>query len=351
VPELFPLNSRVELADSFHAYATELGFSGVLALFERGELVLQGAFGFRDISNGTANSGDTRFGIASGTKLFTALGILRLVEGGEITLSTTASSLFDKPPSYIDASATIEDLLCHRSGIFDYYDEELIEDFDTFEVSIPWHKLETPSDYLPLFESQNPKSAPGEQTSYSNGGFVFLGIIIEKLTGERYRDFIKREILDRAGMGRSGFYAFNELPPDTAFGYIVDGDHYRTNIYQLPIRGGGDGGMYTTARDMYKLWGTLFRGELLDEELLTAMTAPHSRPWDAIDYGLGVYLPSVLGHPAYAITGSDAGVGFSSRYIPSLDLQYSVLSNRTDGNVEVAKRLGDRVETAIRART
>jgi CubicO group peptidase (beta-lactamase class C family) len=277
----------------------------------------------------------TKFGIASGTKLFTALGIGRLIDEGMLSLTTTMKEIDKDFRYFVDENATILNLLTHTSGIYDYYDEEKITDYDNYSVEIPWFQLTTPSDYLPLFKSRRMKSRPNEQYSYSNGGFVLLGIIIEKISGQLFRDFMDENVLRPAGMHNSGFYAFNDLPEDTASGYLKD--RKTTNIYALPIRGGGDGGMYTTADDLKSFWQMLFVRKVLsprltDEYLKTQWTFNETE-----GYGCGVYRK--LDGSAFWIVGGDAGVGFFSRHISSDNTTISVLSNVTDGEESMVKNI------------
>jgi D-alanyl-D-alanine carboxypeptidase len=171
------------------------------------------------------------------------------------------------------------------------------------------------------------KFRPGERFSYSNGGYVFLGMPIEKLTGRLYRDFIREHVLQAANMHRSGFYAFNDLPENTASGYLED--RRTTNIYQLPLRGGGDGGMYTTTEDLRVFWHSLFSNRFLSEELAETYLKTQY-PFDGADgYGCGIY--KRLDDSMFWIEGSDAGVGFVSRYLPQEKLTINILSNITNG--------------------
>jgi CubicO group peptidase (beta-lactamase class C family) len=327
------------MLDDLASLAGESEFSGVVSVRREGEILFRDAFGHRDVANRLPNNTETRFGIASGTKTFTAVAILRLVESGALKLSTRAASLFDEEVEFIHPDATILDLLCHRSGIYDYFDEELITEFDTYEVDIPWFKLATPSDYLPLFRSRRPKFAPAGRCSYSNGGYVFLGIIAEKVSGQLFRRFVAQEVLQPAGMSHSGFFAFNELPGNTATGYISTEGSGRSNIYQLPIRGGGDGGMFTTAGDLHSFWDKLTGGHIISPELLDRMRTEESVLDNSTAYGLGVYLRQFNGHPAMSASGMDAGVGFTSTCVPGMELDWSVLSNTSEGATAISRHI------------
>jgi CubicO group peptidase (beta-lactamase class C family) len=320
-PLMKELTSRLEQA------ASEIEFSGVISVFREASPVFSKAFGYRDIKNKLPNTTGTRFGIASGTKVFTALGIGVLVDQGLISLDTTVREIDPEATGFVGGQATIQQLLTHTSGIYDYYDEEIEQDFDHFSVEIPWCELETPSDYYPLFEGKGMKYRPGERYSYSNGGYVYLGILIERLTGMLYRDFIREHVLQAANMRKSGFYAFNDLPENTASGYLED--RRTTNIYQLPLRGGGDGGMYTTTEDLRAFWDSLFSNSILSQELTGTYLSTHVTFNDSAGYGCGIY--KQLDNSMFSIEGGDAGVGFDSRYLPQEKLTINILSNITNG--------------------
>jgi CubicO group peptidase (beta-lactamase class C family) len=307
--------------------ALETEFSGVISVFRDASTLFSKAFGYRDIKNKLPNTTSTIFGIASGTKAFTALGIGVLVDQGRISLDTTLGEIDPEYAGFVDERATILHLLTHTSGIYDYYDEEIEQDFDSFTVEIPWCELETPSDYYPLFKGKAMKFRPGERYSYSNGGYVLLGMLIEKLTGMLYRDFIREHVLQAADMHRSGFYAFNDLPENTANGYLED--RRTTNIYQLPPRGGGDGGMYTTTEELRAFWDSLLSNRILSKELTETYLKTHCTFDDTDGYGCGIY--KRLDDSMFWIVGGDAGVGFDSRYLPRERLTINILSNITNG--------------------
>jgi CubicO group peptidase (beta-lactamase class C family) len=321
------LRSRVELA------ALKMGFSGVISVFKDASPVFNKAFGYRDAKNNLPNTTGTIFGIASGTKIFTALGIGALVDRGLISLGTAVGEIDRAYTGFIDKRATIHHLLTHTSGIYDYYDEEVEQDCERFFVEIPWCELQTPSDYYPLFQGKAMKFRPGERYSYSNGGYVFLGTVIEKLTGMLYRDFISVHVLKPAGMQKSGFYAFDDLPENTAYGYLED--RRSTNIHHLPLRGGGDGGMYTTTDDLRAFWESLFSNRILSERLTETYLSTHCKFDDSDGYGCGIYRR--LDGSMFSIAGCDAGVGFDSRYVVQEKLIVNILSNITNGGSRVGE--------------
>jgi CubicO group peptidase (beta-lactamase class C family) len=327
--------------------AKESAFSGVISIIQGETELVHEAFGWADIANARENKTTTKFGIASGTKAFTALGIGALIAQGKLKLDTKIHDIFQQDLPWIHSEATVVQLLNHTSGIFDYYDEELITDFDNFFVNIPWYALETPTDYLPLFADEKAKFAPGERFSYSNGGYICLGIIIEKVTGQLYRDFIAQHVFAPAQMADSGFYAFNALPENTAYGYkFEENGRFQTNIYNLPARGASDGGAYTTTYDMHKFWQALLTNQILPQELTNLFTTPQTKLNESVDYGYGFYLSQINGKKMIFLVGEDAGASFRSRCVPEKELVITILSNKSDGEDVIREAMANFLKAA-----
>jgi CubicO group peptidase (beta-lactamase class C family) len=324
-----------KIFEQIAAKARETDFSGVVSIFRGDTAVFHHAYGRRNYPDDLPNTPDTRFGIASGTKLFTALAIGLLIDQGMLALHTPVAEIDPAYTGFIDPRATIRHLLTHTSGVYDYYDEELIEDFDNFFIDIPWYQLETSTDYLPLFLGQTMKFAPGARFSYSNGGFVLLGMIIEKLTRMRYWEFMTAELLRPSHMPRSGFFPLNALPPNTAHGYLTD--RTTTNIYNLPIRGGGDGGMFTTSAELCAFWDNFLAHKILSPALTAAFLATQFAFNNTHGYGCGLY--KKLDDSLFYIVGGDAGVGFDSRHLPVQNMTINIFSNVTNGEEEMREVL------------
>jgi CubicO group peptidase (beta-lactamase class C family) len=304
-------------------------FSGVISV-HGGDRHYKRAFGLMDRSAALPNSALTRFGIASGTKFLTALGVGKLIDRGRLELETPLLDCVGVPLPGVAAEVTIEHLLSHTSGVYDYFDEELIEDFDSFELPIPPFKLKRLRDYLPMLTAGSSKFEPGHRFAYSNGGYIFLGLVIEQVSGSSFQEFIQTEIFDAAGLPDSGFFAFDQLPTQVAHGYIdLPGGDFRSNIYALPIVGGADGGAYTTADDVLHLW-TEFSNERILSPELTRKFRTASRQSEG-RYGRGMWV--CQDDPARLfpyVEGADAGVSFQSGYVRE-GLSYALLSNTSDG--------------------
>jgi CubicO group peptidase (beta-lactamase class C family) len=326
-------------AEVIEATAASSRFSGVVSVTTPEEVLVR-AYGYAERSNRVPNRRDTRFGTASGTKFLTALAVGVLMDRGALTLDSRVKELvsFDLPR--FSDHITIEHLLTHTSGIFDYYDESLVTDFDNYYVSIPWNFLTTPRDYLPLFQHEGMKFQPGTRFSYSNGGYILLGIVIEEVTRRLYREVVKDLVLDPAGMGDSGFFALNQLPERTAVGYmeLPDGT-VQTNVYNLPRIGASDGGAFSTAADMEKLWHAFFADQLVSAETRKLFTTPRATIGSGVAYGRGLYMWTDRKTPTFFIVGGDAGVGFDSRHIPQAGVTITIMANRTDGEEEMRRSI------------
>jgi CubicO group peptidase (beta-lactamase class C family) len=231
-----------------------------------------------------------------------------------------------------DPNVTVLHLLTHTSGVPDYCDEELGDDFEALWLERPSYAMRTPRDFLPLFQNRAMKFRPGERFSYSNAGFILLGLIAAQAAGQSFTELIMARVLTPAGMADSGYFALDRLPERTATGYIEDGDGWRSNIYAVPVVGQPDGGAFTTAPDMATFWAALREHRLLSPELTALMLRPHvAAGREGRYYGLGVWLQRQDETVTeWFVMGSDPGVALESGYFPARDVQISVLGNTGD---------------------
>lgn len=319
--------------------ALETDFQGVICIKDHNGNQFKYQSGYADRSEKRINNFETLFGIASGTKLITALAIGKLIEDGKAMLTTRVSDIIDLGIDTYDKSITIKDLLSHRSGMPDYFDEELFDDLDDFELDIPPYKLNGPKDYFPMFPRKEMKHKPGEQFIYNNGGFVYLAAIIEELSGSSYEAYIKDEIFKPLGINRAGVYAMNALPSNCAYGYFEDKGNVVSNIYKLPIKAGGDGGIFMTADDMHKLWVGMFEGHIISRPLVEEFISPISLVNEEVQvyYGLGVWLKKHDDYYEPYVMGSDAGVSFKSSYDERTKKFKYIVSNTSEGVWDLIK--------------
>jgi len=332
------------LESSVDAIAKQTGFSGVVRV-DRGDVVeLVGAYGLAHRGSEIANTVDTRFGIASGTKGLTALTVVSLIEDGLVQPTTTARSVLGRDLPLIDDDVTVEQLLAHRSGIGDYLDEDIDRPITDYVMSIPVHELATTEAFLQVLDGFPRKFRAGESFSYSNGGYVVLALIAERVSGVPFHDLVVHRVCAPAGMPDTGFLRSDELPGDAAVGYLQD-EGLRTNLFHLPVRGNGDGGIFTTAADVGSLWSALFAGRIVSARWVSEMVRPHSEdPSEPRRYGLGFWL-----HASYDVVslhGYDAGASFRTVHDPSERITHTVLSNTSEGAWPITEHLDDVLGTA-----
>ncbi len=332
------------LDDIVDAAARQAGFSGVVRVDRGGEVRVARAYGMADRAHGIANTLETRLGVASGTKGLTALTVLSLVDDGSLTLDTTARSVLGSDLPLIDDRVTVEHLLAHRSGIGDYFDEELFDDITDHVLAVPVHVLATTEAYLAALDGRPQVFPPGEGFRYCNGGYVVLALIAERVSGVPFHDLVLRRACGPAGMDDTAFLRSDELPGDAAFGYLSD-DGLRTNVLHLPVRGSGDGGIYSTVADVASLWDALFGGRVVSEALVAEMVRPRSvAEGGSKRYGLGLWLHATS--DVVWLEGYDAGVSFTSVHERGTSTTATVISNTTEGAWPIARVLDEHLGTA-----
>lgn len=336
-----------QIEELITAKAKEKGFSGIVSVSSP-KLSYQFSFGHRDRANRIVPNSETRFGIASGTKGFTALAVAILIQEGVISMETTAHSILGDQMTNLHPKITVKQLLEHTSGIGDHYDEEDIgDDVDSFTLSIPVQNLNSPLDYIPLIEEKAQKFTPGEQAVYSNGGYVVLSMIVEVVSKTPFHEFVEERIFKTAGMTRSGFFRSDSLPSNTALGYLSEKDGLQTNLFKLPIIGSGDGGAYTTQGDMQAFWVALKAGEIVELSVLEPFIVEQNK-LDGDWYGYGFWIDKEL--ERIVLVGYDAGVSFYSSTSKDADDVITVISNTSNGAWPVVKLLRNKIVPIIHER-
>ena len=319
--------------------ASETSFSGVVRIDRGGEVLLEEAHGYAHRALEIPNTVSTRFAVASGVKGMTALTVACLIEAGSLSWDTTARSILGQDLPLIDDAVTVEQLMAHRSGIGDYFDEELEQPITDYALHVPAYRLATTEGYLEALDGYPMKFPPGERFSYCNAGFVVLALIAERVSGTEFHDLVRERVTAPAGMRDTAFLRSDELPGETAFGYLFeDGD--RTNVLHLPVRGNGDGGIFSTARDLHAFWPALMAGRIVSDASFAEMTRPRSDvPREEKRYGLGFWLHA--SGPGVILEGYDAGVSFRTAHDPSNGVTYTVISNWSDGAWTLVELLDD----------
>jgi CubicO group peptidase (beta-lactamase class C family) len=312
-------------------------FSGVVRLDQGPEVRVDAAFGLADRAHGVAMTTTTQLGMASGSKTFTAVVVLKLVEQGRLALSTTARELLGTELPLIADDVTVEHLLCHRSGIGDYLDEDVV-DSDDYPMPISVHRLVTTEDFLQVLDGFPSKFAAGTRFSYCNAGYVVLALLAERASGRTYHDLVREEVCAPAGMAHTEFLRSGALPGTAALGYVELDGQWRTNVFHLPVMATGDGGMYTTSGDMARFWEALMAGRLIGADTLRSMLTARSPVDEHGDgYALGCRVRD--GSAQVTLIGGDAGVSFWSRHDRRKGTTGTVIGNTATGAWPLAEIL------------
>ncbi len=206
------------LEDAVDSTAHDTSFSGVVRVDRPDEEALIRAYGLADRAHG----------IASGSKAFTALAVMSLVEEGVLALSTTARSLLGTDLPQVADDVTVEHLLAHRSGIGDYLDDDA--DISEYPMSVPVHRLETAEQFRAVLDGHPTLFPAGEHFSYCNGSFVLLALLAERSSGTSYHDLVRRRVFAPAAMVDSDFLRTDDLPGCAALGYAEVDGAWRTNV-------------------------------------------------------------------------------------------------------------------------
>lgn len=303
------------LGDAVDSTAAGTGFSGVVRVDRGNEIELANAYGLAHRGYEIPNTVETQFAIASGAKGLTAVTIASLIEGGSLELSTTARSVLGPDLPLIRDDVTIEQLLSHRSGIGDYLDEDADHDIADYLMPVPVHELATTEQYLSVLDGHPAKFAPGERFAYCNGGYVVLALIAERTSGVPFHELVRQRVCEPAGMRDTEFLRSDDAAGGAAVGYLTVDGELRTNVFHLPVRGSGDGGIYSTVADSNSFWRAFFGGEIVSPDWVAELVRARSDvPRQSMRYGLGFWLHE--SSDVVMLEGFDAGVSFRSVHDP-----------------------------------
>jgi len=304
-------------------------FNGIISVRKNNVVIFQKPYGFADIINKIPNEIDTKFATASAGKVFVAVAILKLIEKGKLKLNDCIGNILDFDLKEIDKNITIKQLLNHTSGIPDYFDESIMEEYADLWQNFPNYKIRKSIDLLPLFINKPMMYKAGEKFQYNNSGFVVLGLIIEKITGLLFDEYLNENIFLPCGMNNTGYYELDRLPAKCANSYIYDNvrNEYYTNIYSVDAKGTGAGGAFTTVTDIEKFWDCLLSGKLISNDLLSEMLKLQITDNENY-YGYGMWLEKSKDESLEPyFTGSDPGVSFLSSFNRNEKINITIISN------------------------
>jgi CubicO group peptidase (beta-lactamase class C family) len=236
-------------------------FAGTVLIAKNGKVIFSGAYGLADREKKIPNKLDTRFRIGSMNKMFTATAVMQLVQAGKIKLTDPVGKYVkDYPNQDVAAKVTIHHLLTHTGGTGDFFGPE----FNQHRLD-----LKTLDDYVALFGKRPPAFEPGSRWVYSNYGMVLLGVVIERVTGQSYYDYVAEHVYKPAGMTHSGSEPENEAVADRSIGYMrAPGPNggWKPNTDTLGYRATSAGGGLSTVGDLMKFADALMSHKLLNAE-------------------------------------------------------------------------------------
>ena len=327
-----------ELHDRIARLMTRLtkadAFSGTVYVARYGRPIYAQAFGLANRSWMIPNRIDTRFNLASVTKMFTAVAIARLVERGKLSYDETVGQvLSDYPNKAVARTVTIGQLLSHTSGMIGARAlAEKATDPQSARTLAPW---------LDTFVNEPLSSAPGQRFDYSNAGYILLGAIIEKASGQSYYDYVAGHVFKPAGMTDTAFYDLETDPPNLATGFMDAPDgRRRDNIFALTARGAPHAGAYSTGPDMVKFHMALVNHRLLSAAALKTLWTGITEEADKHrQYGYGAYIERYNGHEIVSHGGGWQGITNQFEFYPDLGYTVVILSNIDDDPTAIAYKL------------
>jgi CubicO group peptidase (beta-lactamase class C family) len=280
-------------------------FMGSVLVGKNGKVIFSKSYGMADLEWNIPNSATTRFNIASMTKQFTAVSVLLLEDRGKLKTDDLVKKYLPDTPASWD-KITIYHLLTHTSGISD--------DAAKYEPGPP-EKL--------LFRDVPLNFQPGEQWAYTNLGYIVLGYLLEKISGEPYEEFVQQNIFKPLGMNDSGLMSFITVIPRRATGYWPGSNGIENADRSFDTRiGFSAGSLYSTTEDLLRWEEGLFGGRLLTPASLHKITTPFRS-----DYACGLHVNRVNGHLIIEHDGNNIGFNADMAYYPEEKIAVIVLAN------------------------
>jgi len=311
-------------------------FSGVVCVAQGDTVVYQGAFGYANRDFQVPNTLLTKFNIGSITKTLTALAVVQLSAQGKIDVRAPLAAYLPDCPIPEKAEITIDQLLTHSSGLYDFSNSDVIFELLQDKRSI--------SDFIPYVYGRGLLFKPGSDVSYSSGGYVLLGAVVEKVTGKSYGQYIRDSILEPAGMPNSAILFAEDVSPNKAEGYKPVGRGRFLNRKLLDFPGSSAGGLFTTASDLWNYVRALWGNRLLSREYRELLLAPKSK--EAAGRGKAAYgwwRDSINGRDIVYHTGGTPGFSSNLTVFPESGHVAIVLSNSWRGTTGIA----DAINAAI----
>jgi CubicO group peptidase (beta-lactamase class C family) len=315
------------LAEILFARFTAANAPGMAALVaQNGKILFEKGYGLADVARGTAITTETKFRIGSITKQFTASTILKLQEQGKLGVNDKLTRFFPDFPR--GDEVTLRHLLTHTSGIRSYTDKPGFIEKVTSSIS--------PQDLINSFKNDPYDFSPGEKWHYDNSGYFLLGVIIEKVSGQPYGEFLRKTFFQPLGMTHTGVHRAGIALEHEALGYTYDGAAFTNALNWDMSWAGGAGALYSTVEDLYRWNEATFGGKTLDAVSLKAAWTPVKTEENKDDasesgYGFGWALSRFRGVPEISHGGGLNGFSTFLLRLPDQHFTVAVLANALPG--------------------
>lgn len=303
---------------------TDQDFSGTILVANNHEILESRAYGLANREFHVKNSMDTRFNIASITKTFTAVAILQLYDQGKLELNKPIGYYIeDYPNTVVRDSVTIHQLLTHTGGTRPFYQDRFL---NTDKL-----RLKNVKDFVPLFVKDTLLFTPGSKYHYNGSGFVILGLIIEKISGQEYYEYLRNNIFSKANMMNTLAIALDSIVPNKASGCshrLKENSSLSPNTYYL-AKASPAGGHYSTVNDLFKFWKALKSHVLLTKETTKLMFEPKVKGYNT-HLGYGIDIDLRYNQPIIGQSGGWFGVRCELMDFTKSDYVIILLSNLDD---------------------
>ena len=322
--------SAPQLERIVQSYVDNKQFMGSVLVARGGSTLLDKGYASADLEWDIPNSPTTKFRLGSITKQFTAAGILLLEERGKLSTDDLVKKYMPDAPAAWD-KITIYNVLTHTSGIPSFTE---FPDYRSSEATPT-----TPEKLVARFRDKPLNFQPGEKWEYSNSGYVLLGYLLEKISGERYQDFLQKNFFTPLAMHDTGYDSNSEIIPHRASGYTPgpQGIHNAGYIdMTIPFSAGA---LYSTVEDLRRWENALFGGKVLSAASFTKMTTPFKQ-----DYACALAVHTAHGHKVIEHGGGIEGFNTELAYYPDDKLTVIVLGNLNGPAVgAIAEKLAESV--------
>ncbi len=290
---------------------------------KNGTIVYEKAFGMADIELNVPMQSNMIFRLGSTTKQYTAIAILQLAEQGKLSLQDFIQKFIKDFPGK-GHTITIENLLTHTSGIIDYQ----ALDSKAANQNFYYRKDYEPKQVIDLFKDEPLAFVPGSKFSYSNSNYFLLGYIIELVSGETYKDYMKKNIFDLAGLSHTYYGGYKEIIPNRVNGYARYNGKYENADYLSMTIPYAAGALASNVEDMFKWHQALYNGKLVKKETIEKAFAPFKLIDGTLsNYGYGWFIKDLQGSKTIEHSGGVDGFQSDELYFPAEDVFVAALYN------------------------